>query len=91
MRPRPGGDGAGRGQRVLQQPVCGTPGARSALDDLGRSLGRFDAAAQYDAIGRCQQALEREAAELHGRAGQSMRLRLGLSVTAGALLAVTLY
>lgn len=65
--------------------------ARLALDDLGRSLGRYSADEQRTAIDRCLEALERCLGEARASDRQSSRLRMGLSLTAGMLLAVILY
>ena len=65
--------------------------ALDALDYLGRSLGRFDAASQGAAIDRCLAALGGAAGELHEKTRRDARLHMGLSLAAGALLAVILY
>lgn len=65
--------------------------ARGALEDLGRSLGRYDAASQGAAIDRCRAALESEYARLRGSAADEARLRVGLALSAGLALAVILY
>ena len=65
--------------------------AHSALDDLGRSLGRYSAAEQHTAIDRCIAALERCSRAERETGRGNAKLKLGLSLTAGLLLAVILY
>ena len=66
-------------------------GALDALDCLGRSLGRYAAAEQGAAIDRCAARLEAEARAAAANARDAPRLRFGLSLAAGALLALILY
>lgn len=66
-------------------------GALGPLEDLGRSLGRFDAAAQCVALERCTASLSGLSRACRAGAAQLARLRLGLALSAGLLLAVTLY
>lgn len=65
--------------------------AQSALADLGRSLGRYAAAEQGAAIDRCLARLGPLAARERAALRDSARLKLGLGLSAGLLLAVILY
>ena len=65
--------------------------AASALSELGKSLGRYSAQEQRSAIERCIERLKFCSAERHEKSQQTARLRLGLPLCAGVLLAVILY
>ena len=67
------------------------PGARECLAGLGPSLGRFDASARAAAIERALTALGPLSREAHERTRTALRLRAGLGLAAGAMLAVMLY
>ena len=65
--------------------------AASALSELGKSLGRYSAAEQRAAIQRCIERLGVFGAERREKSQETARLRLGLPLCAGVLLAVILY
>ena len=67
------------------------PDALAVLAELGRSLGRYDAQTQREAIERAGAGLERILASLRERDASLDRLRVGLSAAAGALAALILY
>lgn len=68
-----------------------TEESHAALSDLGRSLGRFSAPEQDAALSRCVEALDEASRGASEEAERGGRLFAGLSVCAGALLAVVLY
>ena len=65
--------------------------ARGALEDLGRSLGRYDAASQGAAIDRCRAELESEYARLRETAPDERGCASALRFRPGLALAVILY
>ena len=65
--------------------------AAAALRDLGLSLGRYSADEQRAAIDRCIESLKRCSDEAGAAERSAARLRFGLALCAGALLAVILY
>lgn len=64
---------------------------REALEALGRSLGRYGAREQDAALARCLESLGAAAREARAEAAAGGRLCAGLSLSAGALLAIILY
>lgn len=72
-------------------PLGISPGARGALSDLGRSLGKFNAEEQAAAIDRCLGRLKALYEEMLNNSRPAVQLKLGLSFGAGLLLAVMLY
>lgn len=89
--PQLGELGLGEIWRRCLEPLDLPGAAREALSELGGALGRYDAAAQGVAIDRCRETLAALAARESERSAERDRLRLGLALCAGALLALTLY
>lgn len=67
------------------------PEERNALFVLGEQLGKYDAETQVRAADACIRALEAAEAEARAYAKQYGRLCSGLGITAGLLLAVSLW
>lgn len=65
--------------------------AAAALRDLGMSLGRYSADEQRAAIDRCIESLKHCLEEAGTEVRENARLRFGLTMCAGAVLAVILY
>lgn len=70
--------------------VVGEP-EKEILRDLGCSLGRYDAIEQDAALSRCVEALGVAAERAKKEAADGGRLCAGVSISAGALLAIVLY
>lgn len=66
-------------------------GAREPLLDLGRSLGRFNAPEQAAAIDRCCEQLGGIYSDIRAAEPAAVKLKLGLSLACGLMLAVLLY
>ncbi len=64
---------------------------KEILRDLGCSLGRYDALEQDAALSRCIEALGEAAERARCEAANGGRLCAGVSISAGALLAIVLY
>lgn len=69
---------------------CGSV-VMDALADLGAHLGKYDAAAQSEAIDACVDTLQKAADRSDERMRQYGKLYAGLGLTIGSMLAVALY
>lgn len=74
---------------LAETELAGT--ARSALSDLGRSLGRYSADEQRAAIDCCLESLRLCSREARERSQKNLQLRFALPLAAALLLAVSLY
>lgn len=68
-----------------------TEPSRRALEELGASLGRYTAEEQASAISVCESRLRREAERAGEEARVTGRLRAGLALGGGLILAIVLY
>lgn len=68
-----------------------SPEDQAAFCALGEQLGKYDADAQLDAIDYCIHYLQTAEAEARATAAQRGKLYSGLGLTAGMIVAVTLY
>lgn len=68
-----------------------SPEDQAALCTLGEQLGKYDADAQLDAIDYCIHYLQTAEEDARANAAQRGKLYSGLGLTAGMIVAVTLY
>ncbi len=77
-------------EESVTESVKHSEGAARLLCKLGSFLGRYDVDSQLDALRSCREAMEKLRTAAAEALPQTRRLGMGLSLTSGALIVITL-
>ena len=77
-------------EESVTESVKHSEGAAGLLFNLGSFLGRYDVDSQLDALRSCREAMEKLRTAAAEALPQTHRLGMGLALTSGALIVITL-